>query len=216
MITVTTATLADVLPLRQAFEAFVVEKIATYPQAAYPKIDATQLDNFVRGLGLLLRDQPETFAIFVAYDTERVGLVGFLGVETMTRTVGYPNRYGYGQFFWVDAAYRDQGIGRRLVAKALRWWAVQHVDMVELRAVAGDTQWSDLGWEPIQTVYVAPLARIAAHLQRAPAQPLPPSAAIPLPRPRRPKRVHLERVNGTPQPIAEAPRRRGKRPQADA
>jgi len=186
------ATYTDLPALRTAYVAFCEEQMARMP-VAYPRMDAEEYDNFVVALVRAL-GQPG----FRCWIAEGFGqeILGFLGASIEERAVSKPHRYGYVHWLWVAPAGRGHGIGRALAAEGYAWYIREGIDELEIRAIAGDTQWERRGWAPVMATHlVQKTAAVVEWIRGVPAAaPAPTAAPVPVVRPK--KRGRRPRVNG--------------------
>lgn len=101
------------------------------------------------------------FALAYPVDTD--------GRELLDRPAGYiigsfhyeaplfvQHRFGYVADLWSEEAYRTQGVGSQLLAKAYEWFKEQGVNRVQLEVdvenASGQRFWEKAGFEPFEIV----------------------------------------------------------------
>jgi len=66
------------------------------------------------------------------------------------------NRFGYIADLWVEAAYRQQGVARRILAAANSWFKAQDISRVQIEVdvenAAGQKFWHGIGYQDFEVV----------------------------------------------------------------
>lgn len=136
----------------------VSEFIADPSQAQmYPAMDAEELDAFTLLAYRSLEHNPH-FSAWIAWKGKRA--VGVLGGEIQERQIGKPHRFANALFAFVEASHRSSDVGFRMTEAFATWAQEQGIDMMECRAVAGDTRYADNGYPLVSTCYAAPIAQV--------------------------------------------------------
>lgn len=160
------ARLVDLTTLRLLWESLWREQSWSYP-ALLPD----DMTNWTADMAVRLERQmggDGTICTFLAED-DHARPLGFLSAQLVERRVGSPHRYLLGDHLYVIPAARGawHGVGPALLLAALDYAIPLGVDVVELVAMAGDTQWARHGWQPIMTRYATTVAQMRARLQRS-------------------------------------------------
>lgn len=165
MLTTRPATLTDLTALRLLWEALWREGRFTYPTLTPEDTAAWTTDMAVKLERQMTGDR--TVGTFLAESDGRP--VGFLAARLEERRVGHPRRILTADHLYVlpDFRGRWRGVGPALIAAALDYATPLGVDMLELVAMAGDTQWARHGWTPVATRYAATVADVRRRVMRA-------------------------------------------------
>lgn len=163
--TIRPATLSDLTALRLLWEALWREG-----NFAYPTLTPEDTAHWTADMAVKLERQMAgdlTVGTFLAVVDDVPA--GFLAARLEERRIGQPRRILTTDHLYVVPRFRGRwrGIGPALIAAALDYATPLGVDMLELVAMAGDTQWARHGWTPVATRYATTVADVRRRVTRA-------------------------------------------------
>ena len=153
------ATLIDLPWIRRLQEQHIAEM-----DVPYPRFESQDLDEFVRGVALLLPHQ-ERFTLFVA----EIGraIVGMMGVTIDERGVGTPTRYAVWDLLYVVPRHRQRGVAALLMQAAQEWTSARATH-IELSALDDMLEyWVVRGFRPLVTRLWVATSDLRLHAPRA-------------------------------------------------
>lgn len=161
------ATLADLLPLRQLWDALMAE--ASLP---YPTYDAGEARELTTQFAAHLAAGDRTpMRMWVVDDGPRV--IAFLASEIGQRACGKPRIFARFHYLYVAEAHRHHGHARALIDTAL-----DYADAIGLEVVEASLPHTLGGWVPALTTSVHTVAGIRTMLHTPPPLPPPPPEPV--------------------------------------
>ena len=146
---------AEELDIEYLAQCFVNISRFTQAQASDPYIDGlpTEVDVQTRQFASRYVNHDDAIALIAEIQGVPAGAI-LAKVGGSSFPPGYQGKAGYISVCWVEEAFQQQGIGRRLLTEVERWLIRQQAGIVELSYLAqnhtAEKTWQQLGFEPFR------------------------------------------------------------------